>query len=84
MKIKKKKKKKEHWSGLPCPPPGDLPEPGIERMSPGLRGGFFTTSTTREAQINSRHSEDIVSNGSKHPETIQDWRGGEVWFLARR
>ena len=20
----------EHWSGLPCPPPGDLPNPGIE------------------------------------------------------
>ena len=22
------------WSGLPCPPPGDLPDPGIEPMSP--------------------------------------------------
>ena len=25
--------RQEHWSGLPCPPPGDLPNPGIE---PGL------------------------------------------------
>ena len=24
---------KEHWSGLPCPPPGDLPDPGSEPMS---------------------------------------------------
>ena len=24
---------KEHWSGLPFPPPGDLPNPGIEPMS---------------------------------------------------
>ena len=35
----------EYWSGLPCPPPGDLPHPGIEPMSPvfpGLAGGFFT------------------------------------------
>ena len=24
---------KEFWSGLPCPPPGDLPDPGIELMS---------------------------------------------------
>ena len=35
------------WSGLPCPPPGDLPDPGIgptSRMSPALAGGFFTTS----------------------------------------
>ena len=25
------------WSGLPCPPPGDLPNPGIEPRSPALR-----------------------------------------------
>ena len=34
-------------SGLPHPPPGDLPDPGIELasfMSPALTGGFFTTS----------------------------------------
>ena len=24
----------EHWSELPCPPPGDLPDPGIEPASP--------------------------------------------------
>ena len=24
----------EHWSGLPCAPPGDLPNPGIEPASP--------------------------------------------------
>jgi len=23
-----------YWSGLPCPPPGDLPDPGIEPSSP--------------------------------------------------
>ena len=40
-------------SGLPCLPPGDLPDPGIEPMSlisPALAGRFFTTSTTWEAQ----------------------------------
>ena len=31
-------------SGLPCPPPGDLPSPGIELRSPALVGGFFTTA----------------------------------------
>ena len=25
--------RQEHWSGLPCPPPGDLPNPGIEPVS---------------------------------------------------
>ena len=39
-------------SGLPFPPPGDLPNPGIEPgslMSPALAGKFFTTSTTQMA-----------------------------------
>ena len=27
--------RQEYWSGLPCPPPGDLPDPGIKPMSPG-------------------------------------------------
>ena len=27
----------EYWSGLPFPPPGDLPDPGIEPRSPALR-----------------------------------------------
>ena len=28
--------RQEYWSGLPCPPPGDLPDPGIERRSSAL------------------------------------------------
>ena len=28
--------RQEHWSGLPCPPPEDLPNPGIESRSPAL------------------------------------------------
>ena len=41
------------WSGLPCPSPGDLPDPGIEPISlmpPMLAGVFFTTSATWEDQ----------------------------------
>ena len=47
--------RQEYWSGLPCPPPGDLLDPGIEPVSltcPALAGGFFTTSATWEALIN--------------------------------
>ena len=39
--------RQEYWSGLPCPPPGVLPNPGIEPVSltsPALAGGFFATS----------------------------------------
>jgi len=31
----------ECWSGLPCPPPGDLPDPAIEPCL-CIAGGFFT------------------------------------------
>ena len=33
----------EYWRGLPFPPPGDLPHPGIEPRSSALAGGFLTT-----------------------------------------
>ena len=47
--------RQEYWSGLPCPPPGDLPEPGMEPTSlmlPTLAGGFSTTSATWEPSMN--------------------------------
>jgi len=44
--------RQEYWSGLPFPPPGNLPDPGIKPTSlasPALAGRFFTSSTTWEA-----------------------------------
>ena len=44
--------RQEYWSGLPCPPAGDLPDPGIKPVpltSPALADGFFPTSVTWEA-----------------------------------
>ena len=44
--------RQEHWSGLPCPPPGGLPNPGIKPTSltsPALAVGFCTTGATWEA-----------------------------------
>ena len=41
--------RQEYWNGLLCPPPGDLPDPGIQPasfLSPALAGRFFTTSPT--------------------------------------
>ena len=43
--------RQEYWSGLPCPPPGDLPDPGIEPKpltSTTMAGRFFSTSATWE------------------------------------
>ena len=36
--------RQEYWSGLPCPPPGDLPDLGMEPASPALAGGFLPLS----------------------------------------
>ena len=35
--------RQEHWSGLPCPPPEDLSNPGIEPRSPTLQADSFPT-----------------------------------------
>ena len=35
----------EYWSGLPCPTAGDLPDPGIEPVSPALADRFFSSET---------------------------------------
>ena len=46
--------RQQFWSELPCPPPGHLPNPGIEimsRLSPELAGRFFTTRATWEVHI---------------------------------
>ena len=44
--------RQDYWSGLPLPPPGGLPDPGIEPTcvtSPAPAGCFFTISATWEA-----------------------------------
>ena len=74
--------RQEYWSGLPCPPPGDLANPGIEPSSlkfPALPGGFFTTSATWEALgslINSFVFNILSSILSLL--TACDWSGGGI------
>ena len=34
--------RQEYWSGLPCPPPGDLPNPGTEPGYPAFQVDSFT------------------------------------------
>ena len=41
--------RQEYWSWLPLATPMDLPDAGIESVSPALAGKFFTASTTEEA-----------------------------------
>ena len=46
--------KQEYWSRLSCPPPQDLPDPGIKPkslLSPALAGRYFATRTTGKPQL---------------------------------
>ena len=64
-----------HWSGLPYPPPGGLPNPGtkpVSLKSPALAGGFFSTSTTREAP-----------DSSGVEVEMNDWMNAEEWVLVQ-
>ena len=73
----------EYWSGLPCPSPEDLPDPGIEPTSltsPALASRIFTTSSTWEASNGSGLGKSassplslpqIVTPGKENPNTIQ-------------
>ena len=48
--------RQEYWSGLPFPPPGGLPDPGIKlrsALSPALAGGFFSTEPSGRPQLES-------------------------------
>ena len=35
--------RQEYWSWLPCPPPGDLPDPGMEAVFPALQADSLAT-----------------------------------------
>ena len=65
--------RQEYCSGMPCPPPGTLPDSGIEPMSfrsPALTGRLFTASATWEASGTAVHP-------SSHFFHICDLRGME-------
>ena len=55
--------RQEYWSGLPCPSPGALPNPGIKLeslTSPALAGRFFSTSATWKAHFTNDNVYDIL------------------------
>ena len=78
--------RQEYWSGLPCPPPEQLPNPGIEPVSlisPVLPGRFFTTCATWEVLLSVLvsnnnyyylHYNDEQTDSEKGPVTFQSAR----------
>ena len=74
--------RQEYWSGLPCPPPGDLPDPGIEPMSLTsltLAGRVFTTGTTWEALLVFTAA---LLTAAKQPKCLwTDERIKKMWYI---
>ena len=75
--------RQEYWSGLPCPPPEDLPNPGIKTASFTCQCKFFTTSTTWEARPEAPVQGPVPSCSHQNP--MGAARGGgqqSQWRLA--
>ena len=51
----------EYWSGLPFPPPEDLPEPGIKLMSPSLTDGSLPLSHQGSPRILNKYMKNTSS-----------------------
>ena len=83
--------RQEYCSGLPCLPPGDLSNPGMERrplMSPALAGGSFTTSTnwesvhSRERSRMTQQRSRVLPLGPKAAKRNQYLKKKKVWAWA--
>ena len=65
--------RQEYWSGLPCPPPGDLPDPGIEPRSPALQADSLPAEPPGK-RVQVRGFISVISvelcRYSSHPATI--------------
>ena len=64
--------RQEHWSGLACPPPGDLPHPGIEPRSPAFKTHCLPQSPPPQtckhlaSRSDRSHLEDFTGKASRH------------------
>ena len=59
--------KQEYWSGLPCPPPGDLLDPGIKPMSlmsPSMQAGSLPLEPPRKPLKKAEHQDLMLLNCS--------------------
>ena len=69
-----------YWSEWPCPPPGDLPSPGINPTSctsPALAGRFFTTGATWEAPEGA-YNKWKMGSGTSTDFALRTWKIGLI------
>ena len=59
--LSKEFSRQEYWSGLPCPPPGDLPNPGIQPRSPTLQADSLSSEPSGKPLYIYRESYSVVA-----------------------
>ena len=61
----------EYWSGLPCPSPGDLPDPGIKPGSPTLQADSLPSKPPENPSlfiaVNKKRKKNSLPSGGLHP-----------------
>ena len=73
--------REEYWSGLPFHPPGDLPDPGIEPVSPALVGKFFMTAPPGKPLISQNC--DLNDSQGSQVESYRQTREIKRWVVGR-
>ena len=77
--------RQEYWSGLPFPPPGDLPHPGIEPGSPSLAGRFFTSGANWEVKaVFVRHTPAVHRTQLRLQTDWQSTKCSPAWAVCDR
>ena len=68
---------------MPFPTPEDLPDPGIEHVSPALAGGFFTTEPPGKPLLNRQHHSNAAEAVSLSPSIFSfvSWGKGIPSYL---
>ena len=62
--------RREYWSGLPCPLPGDLPDLWVKSMSPALAGQLFTAKPSGKSQSRTTLIQNISPTQAHYKYTI--------------
>ena len=84
--LSKKFPRHEYWNELPCPPSGDLPDPGIKLMflmSPALVGGFFTTSATWGTSAKPWGQHNTASWSILFPQSSENSKNQNILFYVK-
>ena len=76
--------RQEYWSGLPCPPAGDLPNPGIKPGSPGRNIGIHFAYSQQPIQASMANKCLLDESGSDmtYWKILENFRG--FWFFAEK